>query len=37
LADTGRQLLLLAHIILKKSCNLPVSLAEQLGNCVMFS
>jgi hypothetical protein len=34
---TGRQLLLLAHIILKKSCNLLVSLAEQLGNCVLFS
>ncbi len=36
LASIGRQLLLLAHIILKKSCKLPVSLVEQLGNCVMF-
>ncbi len=33
----GGSFYLFAHIILKKSCNLPVSLAEQLGNYVLFS
>ncbi len=37
LAGAWKQLLLLAYIMGRKSCNLPVSLAQQMWNCVMFS
>jgi hypothetical protein len=37
LRGVGRQLPLLAHIIVRKSHNLSVCLALQLWNCFMFS
>jgi hypothetical protein len=36
LAGVWKQLLLLAHIIVRKSCNLPVFLAVQLWKCYVF-
>ncbi len=37
LAGVRRQLLVLAHVIVRKSCNLLVSLAQKRWSCVMLS